>query len=275
MASTVYARLLLLTLVLRWTPLRAIFTFPTLSVLVAEAVNVEDLVDVDGTVVSLDLNDLGVPQQVQDIDYNEQVMQRLLDAEKYVREHVWNVGAVNDRLGNLCRNHHESCAYWAVLGECENNAVYMKLQCAPVCFSCNDQLHAETRCAIDPSVPDALYPGDLNKLFSRLTSDPISLELNVTVHSRPFYIPGDTIESATYKIGPWIITMDNAIQIEQADRLVELGTIVGGYERSVDVGEELPDGTYASSISSARTSSNTCKFFATVPSFSIAVSRLL
>jgi prolyl 4-hydroxylase len=269
--GVVYARLLLLTLVLRWEPLRAIFT--TLSVLVTEAVKLENLVDVDGTVVSLDLDDLGVPQQVH--EYNEQVMQRLLDAEKYVREHVWNVAAVNDRLGALCRNQHESCAYWAALGECENNAVYMKLQCAPVCFSCNDQLHAETRCAIDPSVPDALHPGDLNKLFLRLTSDPISHELNVTVHSRPFYIPGDTIESVTYKIGPWIITMDNAIQIEQADRLVELGNIVGGYERSVDVGEELPDGTYASSISSARTSSNTCKVFATVPSFSIAASHLL
>jgi ShK domain-like len=205
---------------------------------------------------NLEHDDLGVVQEVEDPEYETKIAERIAEAEKYVQERVWDIEHVNDKVGDMCRNKHQSCAYWAVLGECESNPSYMKLNCAPVCFTC-EELHAETRCPIDPTIPDALYPGDIDKLFTRLTTDPDSEDLGVTVHSRPSYVNGDTAENATYKIGPWIITIDNAIDSEHADKLVELGALEG-YERSEDVGEELPDGTYTSQTNDDRTSTNAC-----------------
>jgi len=36
-----------------------------------------------------------------------------------------------------CRNKHRSCSHWSLLGECENNPVYMLRHCAPSCQSCH------------------------------------------------------------------------------------------------------------------------------------------
>ena len=54
---------------------------------------------------------------------------------------------------------------------------------------------------------------------------------------------------------PWVITIDDFIQPDEADRLIELGRIKG-YERSLDVGEKNFDGTYKDLKSNARTSTN-------------------
>ena len=57
--------------------------------------------------------------------------------------------------------------------------------------------------------------------------------------SRTFY-PDPTIlmvtkeETANYKLGSWVITLDNFISDEEADRLIELGS-EESYERSSDV----------------------------------------
>jgi ShK domain-like len=206
----------------------------------------------------LEYDDFGVVQDIEDVEYEAKINERIAEAEKYVMERVWNIESVNKMVGEMCKNKHQSCAYWAVLGECESNPAYMKLNCAPVCFTC-EKLNAETRCPMDPTVPDALYPGDIDKLFTRLTTDPAWQDLAITIHSRPAYVNGDTAENATYKVGPWIITIDNAIAGEQADRLVELGA-AEGYRRSEDVGEQLPDGTFTSHTNDDRTSTNACTY---------------
>jgi prolyl 4-hydroxylase len=41
-------------------------------------------------------------------------------------------------------------------------------------------------------------------------------------------------ETANYKLGSWVITLDNFISDEEADRLIELGS-EESYERSSDV----------------------------------------
>ena len=119
---------------------------------------------------------------------------------------------------------------------------YMKSKCAPVCQSC-DFLSIETRCPLDPNAVDALYPGDVTKVFNRIQTDPSLQQYQPKIVSRPSYLEGDTEETADYKIGPWMVVFDNAISDEEADRLIELGGIEG-YERSADVGKKLADGTY-------------------------------
>lgn len=131
---------------------------------------------------------------------------------------------------------------------------YMKAKCAPVCQSC-DYLSIETRCPLDPNAEDALYPGDINKVFLRILTDEGIQQFEPKVVSRPNYLEGDTEETADYKIGPWVVLFEKAISDEEAERLIELGGIEG-YQRSADVGRKLADGTFDRKVYAGRTSTN-------------------
>jgi prolyl 4-hydroxylase len=117
--------------------------------------------------------------------------------------------------------------------------------------------HVETRCPLDPNARDAFAaPGDLNRMFETIVTDPYYQQFKPVVLSRPDYAPGDTAANATYKVGSvWMVMFDNAVTEEEADRLVELGG-VEGYARSSDVGAERADGTHDVNINSGRTSTN-------------------
>jgi len=142
-----------------------------------------------------------------------------------------------------CHLRHKLCAYWAAIGECEANPPYMLLQCAPACQTCH-QLSFEHRCPYDKDGPKAWGPGDLDKMFTRLTTEDYYVErFEPTVLSSP---PN----------GPWVITLENVASEEQCKHLIRLGAD-RGYERSADVGEKNFDGTFDSLVSSARTSYNT------------------
>jgi len=131
----------------------------------------------------------------------------------------------------------------------------MKVNCAPVCQSC-EKIHIDARCPMDPDAVDALSPGDLNNLFERIVTDPYYQQYEPKVLSRPDLAPGDTEETADYLVGgPWMVMFDNAMTDEETDRMIELGGIEG-YERSSDVGEQKPDGTYSNHVNSGRTSTN-------------------
>jgi prolyl 4-hydroxylase len=154
-----------------------------------------------------------------------------------------------------CKLNHENCAYWAVLGECEANPVYMKMKCAPVCQTC-DQLSIDARCPIDPeTMPNAWKPGDLNKFFTNITTLEEYQQFEPKVLSRPSYLAGDTEETADYQIGPWVVVLENVLSQEEAERMIELGA-VEGYERSSDVGKVNFDGTVESYVNEGRTSTN-------------------
>jgi len=137
-------------------------------------------------------------------------------------------------------------------GECDSNWEFMELNCSPMCKTC-EQSHVETRCPLDPNGVDAFYPGDLNKMFERIISDPSYEKYDITVVSRPDYAPGDSAETAGYKIGPWLLQFDNIVSADEAKRMVELGT-ARGYQRSADVGSEQEDGTYDEFVNDGRTS---------------------
>jgi prolyl 4-hydroxylase len=115
-------------------------------------------------------------------------------------------------------------------------------QCGPVCNSC-EALTLDTKCPLDPNAPNAWAPGDLNQMFEKLTSEPYKSKYSVEILSSP--------ETE----GPWVITMDDFVSAEEAIRLVELGHQLG-YERSSDVGDRNPDGSYGQSVNEGRTSTN-------------------
>jgi prolyl 4-hydroxylase len=132
-----------------------------------------------------------------------------------------------------------------------------QINCAPVCESC-EQLHIDARCPMDPTASNAWNPGDLNAMFERIVTDPAYAAYQPKVLSRPSYAPGDTNETADYTIGLWMVMFDSAVSDEEADRLRELGEIQG-YERSSDVGEEQPDGTFTAYVNEKRTSTNSVR----------------
>jgi hypothetical protein len=66
-------------------------------------------------------------------------------------------------------------------------------------------------------------PGDLNKMFERITTDPYYVEkYKPNVLSKP-------------PAGPWVITLDNVATEEECQKMIELGS-ARGFERSQDVG---------------------------------------
>jgi prolyl 4-hydroxylase len=196
-------------------------------------------------------SDMGESQTL-DAELTSEILDRIAKARVYME-----MVAVNDKyekVRGICKNSHTSCAFWAVLGECEGNAGYMTVNCAPVCESC-EQLHVETRCPMDPDAIDTLYPGDLDTMFQDIITNPDFQQYEPKVLSRPEYALGDSVETANYQLGPWMVVFDNAMSGEEADRLVELGGITG-YELSADVGDKKEDGTYTAQTNSGRTSTN-------------------
>lgn len=105
----------------------------------------------------------------------------------------------------------------------------METKCAPACQTCH-MLTVEGRCPLDPDAPETWEKGSLNKMFEKLTQEPYLSEYSVEILSSP----------ATN--GPWVITMENVVTAEEAERLIELGS-EEGYERSTDVGKMKADGT--------------------------------
>jgi hypothetical protein len=128
-------------------------------------------------------------------------------------------------------------------------ATDMKKDCAPACRSC-EFLSIEGRCPMDPDAPEAWGPGDLDKTFTRLTQEPYLSEYEVQVWSSP-------------PDGPWVITMENVVSAEEAERLIELGA-EEGYDLSKNVGKVLPNGEMERLNSTTRTSMNAWQVFLAV-----------
>ena len=224
--------------------------------------------------------DLGVPQVLERGDYPDVIMaevdQMLQQARTYLDRKVRNV--MDFAVLQICKNHHELCAIWALEGECQRNSnckffpvhillqsfsrcnwchlpfsscsqpcfdsIDMKTNCAPVCRSC-EFLTIEGRCPLDPNATDAWGPGDLNELFSKLTNEPYRIDYSVEILSSPTTTNG----------GPWVITMENVVSDLESEHMIELGSAMG-YETSVEITTLSPDGTAPSRVSARRTSTN-------------------
>merc|ERR1712038_1938041 len=103
----------------------------------------------------------GKPQSLNENleNYNE-LVEVIEKMEKYMTEEI----AGNPDLSYLssrCKNRHADCAFWSLLGECDENPGYMLTNCAPVCNTCH-LLDFSVRCPKDPNAIDAWKAGDLN-----------------------------------------------------------------------------------------------------------------
>ena len=135
----------------------------------------------------------------------------------------------------------------------------MLTNCAPACRSC-DQLDINNRCKYTPEeYPDALRSGDLDRLFYDIVNGKWD-QYGPVIHSAPKDYKrtnsSSTVDDSDVKIGgPWVVTFDNFLTDEEADRMIELG-YKEGFDRSTDVGQRKFDGTYDKKVSTGRTSNN-------------------
>jgi hypothetical protein len=131
----------------------------------------------------------------------------------------------------------------------------MRANCAPVCFSC-ETLHVSAKCPFDPDAVNAWNEtGDLNRMFERILSDTELLEkyhYTPTVLSRPEYVHGDTVDTAEYRTGPWVLVLDDFVSVAETERMIAAGDEIG-YARSTDVGDVKADGSFEDVVSKSRT----------------------
>ena len=120
--------------------------------------------------------------------------------------------SVRDR----CKNEHELCSFWAMLGECDKNPSYMKVNCAPACQSC-EQLDFNKRCPFDvDKAKNAFDVGDVDRFFERVVEDEEFAKYNITVHSRPKREDDDQ----SFENGPWLITLDDFVTVSYSSCIV-------------------------------------------------------
>jgi hypothetical protein len=208
----------------------------------------EDQPDSQTVIGTIQPTPWGVPQHMGDTVPLE-ALQALLDAtHTYMTESVLSVPDEYGHILHECENKHPDCTFWAATGLCEEERIYMQLQCAPACQSC-DQLEYTNRCPVDPNAEQVFAkPGELNAMFQRIITDPQWAEQ---------YGPLEIVSSPETTGGPWIITLESFVSEEESTRFIELGHDIG-YERSEDVSneEETLDGTFDSVESEGRTSTN-------------------
>lgn len=158
-----------------------------------------------------------------------------------------------------CLNHHESCTWWALTGECENNPDFMNINCGPSCRSCH-LIDILNRCPLDPSAKNAIAANDLDKIFLEIidVNGPYK-KYEPIVHSHPLDVVNpNSIQYGEDPVtdGPWVVSFESFHTDKEADRLMKWGKQIG-YERSENVRDELPDGTLEDYTDDTRTSFNT------------------
>ncbi|CAB9519968.1 Prolyl 4-hydroxylase subunit alpha-1 [Seminavis robusta] len=201
--------------------------------------------------------DMGVKQTISgrsiDPEHEEELKELLEDTKEYME----NVVFKDPKYLNVrrhCRNLDGDCTYLAHQGECEESPDYMNEFCPLACKSCME-LDENYRCHYthdDNDATAAWGPGDLNKMFERIVTDPLYLRYQPRILSRPTVPMDDKTEILQ---GPWVVVLDNFLSDEESDTLIEVGMDIG-YKRSADVGRKRFDGTYEAEVNEDRTSKN-------------------
>ena len=115
-------------------------------------------------------------------------------------------------LVGKCRDDNSNCANWAGAGECDSNPGYMRKTCQLSCNAC-DGGASNPACVRPNETAAASRPGDISAMFERALA--LYPQYTPTVHSRD----------------PWVVTFDNFITDEEADRMLELCS--KSFERSM------------------------------------------
>jgi 2OG-Fe(II) oxygenase superfamily/ShK domain-like len=168
------------------------------------------------------------------------ILSRIMKDRTYLEEDVKkDAQLAGGGAGALCRNRHEHCTAWAMLGECQANVKFMTRECPVACHTCD-------RCRKDPNGTDVWKAGDQDRMFERILTDPEYRDFQPRALSRPTYAPGDTAENATYQIGMWLVLFDQLLTEEEAAELLEEvqkrdfnpSRVLSGFENSQAVNRE-------------------------------------
>jgi prolyl 4-hydroxylase len=169
------------------------------------------------------------------------------------------------------------CTYFHLrkkyIGECEKNPGYMTTNCAPSCKTCN-LIDMSVRCPMDIDLKPALYPGSLNKMFSRIVKNAPGNQTDISEKEKlrmeeikmPMYTvnilsgpgldnKGENTIAMDKSSPPWVITFDNFLTEDECQGLIDLGSEFK-YKRSEDVGAARFDGSHEGVQSERRTSEN-------------------
>jgi len=187
----------------------------------------------------------GVPQVVP-ASIRSSAAPRLVQMEHYMK--TWSeTGGVDS-----CALKEPRCLAWASSGECDANPGYMHIDCAPACFTCDKATRSfKDRCPMPTVLNDIWKPGDLNRMFEKLTNDTYYRE---RYHLQVIRRPGMKVDNSwkTTSDNPWLVQLDDFLSDEECDLLIAHGSRVG-YEPSTVLGVGGTD----IRGSSARTSSHT------------------
>ena len=137
--------------------------------------------------------------------------------------------------------------------------IYYHHSTQPACFSC-EKIDHRIRCPFDQKAKKAWKAGDVDEMFTRITTDPKFVRYQPKIHSRPpeeltSFVPAVHDTRIPDGDAPWLVTLDNFLTDEECDRLIELGGKIG-YKQSYEVGKENFDGTYGAASTDDRTSYN-------------------
>ena len=144
---------------------------------------------------------------------------------------------------------------------------YMRVHCAPACFSCQD-LVFEYRCPMPNmttvQLSNAWQPGHLNHMFERI----VTLHENVSANgpdtdveyyqkqSLPLTIlshPGIKVNGLS---APWVVQIEDFLTPDECETLIQLGS-QQGYKRSTGLNlTQNADGTHGNVVEEVRTSTN-------------------
>jgi hypothetical protein len=81
----------------------------------------------------------GDPQEVDNLS-QERTMFVIRKTVDYMKNFIYAekpTHQISMTTMSACTNNHKLCAYWASIGECENNPSFMVTKCAPSCLSCH------------------------------------------------------------------------------------------------------------------------------------------
>ena len=111
-------------------------------------------------------------------EHEEALLKAVEKMDKYMDEEV--AKPEYDKVRSECKNRDPLCLYWAHIGECEINSVFMLTTCAPSCETCKS-IDFDYRCPPDPDMKNVFEPGDLHKMFERIVDE----YENVSILSQP------------------------------------------------------------------------------------------
>merc|ERR1712154_266746 len=94
----------------------------------------------------------------------EKVLHAMQESQEYYMTEVLS-SKEYVKVRKNCKNRHELCTFWKILGECGANPKYMTLHCALACMTCLD-LDLNHRCPMSKTAgTDALKENQLKPMF--------------------------------------------------------------------------------------------------------------